>query len=192
MVQAFRGPQSAARPRGGEPPRDLPCGTLESASRRGCQVCRSDGGFIASRRFSRRQVHLAPAGIRGGGARTHAAVAQVPATLLEAPVVTSPGPTVMPSQSPLYAGRVGPRGNAVASDLAKRADVILALSTRLGFNTTFYATDNLSRDAASSGRVGAYGDRPVLPGGSWRGSGRRTMSHETWSRHSAAMSLRRK
>jgi acetolactate synthase-1/2/3 large subunit/sulfoacetaldehyde acetyltransferase len=48
---------------------------------------------------------------------------------------------------PLYAGQVGPRGNAVASALAKEADVILALGTRLGFNTTFYTYDNLNRDA---------------------------------------------
>src|SRR5690606_13464287 len=48
---------------------------------------------------------------------------------------------------PLYAGQVGPRGNVVASRLAREADVILALGTRLGFNTTFYSYDNLARDA---------------------------------------------
>jgi acetolactate synthase-1/2/3 large subunit/sulfoacetaldehyde acetyltransferase len=53
----------------------------------------------------------------------------------------------IPCDDPLYAGQVGPRGNAVASALAKEADVILALGTRLGFNTTFYTYDNLNRDA---------------------------------------------
>jgi acetolactate synthase-1/2/3 large subunit/sulfoacetaldehyde acetyltransferase len=43
---------------------------------------------------------------------------------------------------------MGPRGNAVASRLAKEADVILALGTRLGFNSTFYSYDNLSEKAA--------------------------------------------
>ena len=42
---------------------------------------------------------------------------------------------------------MGPRGNQVASDLAKSADVILALGTRLGFNSTFYSYDNLNREA---------------------------------------------
>jgi len=43
---------------------------------------------------------------------------------------------------------MGPRGNPVASRLAKEADVILALGTRLGFNSTFYSYDNINRDAA--------------------------------------------
>ena len=42
---------------------------------------------------------------------------------------------------------MGPRGNAVASRLVKEADVILALGTRLGFNSTFYSYDNINRDA---------------------------------------------
>jgi acetolactate synthase-1/2/3 large subunit/sulfoacetaldehyde acetyltransferase len=42
---------------------------------------------------------------------------------------------------------VGPRGNTVASGLAREADVILAIGTRLGFNTTFYTWDNLNREA---------------------------------------------
>jgi len=42
---------------------------------------------------------------------------------------------------------MGPRGNAVASRLVKEADVILALGTRLGFNSTFYSYDNINQDA---------------------------------------------
>ena len=38
-------------------------------------------------------------------------------------------------------------GNAVASRLVREADVILALGTRLGFNSTFYSYDNINRDA---------------------------------------------
>src|SRR5262249_60072933 len=45
---------------------------------------------------------------------------------------------VAPVDHPLYAGGVGPRGNPVASRLTREADCILALGTRLGFNTTFY------------------------------------------------------
>jgi acetolactate synthase-1/2/3 large subunit/sulfoacetaldehyde acetyltransferase len=53
----------------------------------------------------------------------------------------------VPCTHPLYAGQVGPRGNAVASKLAREADVILALGTRLGFNTTFYSYEHLNRNA---------------------------------------------
>lgn len=88
--------------------------------------------------------------IVGGGIkntrRSEAALAL--AKRLAAPIATSPGHgDAIPCTDPSYAGQVGPRGNSVASDLAKRADVILALGTRLGFNTTFYSYDNLNRDA---------------------------------------------
>jgi len=42
---------------------------------------------------------------------------------------------------------MGPRGNPVASRLLKEADVIVALGTRLGFNSTFYSYDNINPDA---------------------------------------------
>ena len=40
---------------------------------------------------------------------------------------------------------MGPRGNPVASKLVKEADVILAIGTRLGFNSTFYSYDNINK-----------------------------------------------
>lgn len=117
----------------------------------------------------------------GGGiknAGTHAAAIAL-AEVLAAPIAMSPGHgDAIPCASPYYAGQVGPRGNAVASRLAKEADVILALGTRLGFNTTFYSYDNLNRDAkiihvdqdhASVGRffpitVGIVGDAGRVAG----------------------------
>ena len=42
---------------------------------------------------------------------------------------------------------MGPRGNPVASRLVKEADVIIALGTRLGFNSTFYSFENINRKA---------------------------------------------
>jgi len=42
---------------------------------------------------------------------------------------------------------MGPRGNPVASRLVKEADVIIALGTRLGFNSTFYSYDNINKKA---------------------------------------------
>ncbi len=136
-------------------PRDLLAETLESAGAPASECRRSDGGFTASRALlekarallagAKRPLILAGGGVKNS--RCGEAVLDL-AALLEAPVVTSPGHgDAVSCNHRLYAGQVGPRGNAVASDLAKRADVILALGTRLGFNTTFYTYDNLNKDA---------------------------------------------
>lgn len=70
------------------------------------------------------------------------------ATLLYAPVAMSPGHgDAVSCDFDLYAGQVGPRGNVVASNLMKTADVILAIGTRIGFNTTFYSYDNINPNA---------------------------------------------
>ncbi|HSO06598.1 MAG TPA: thiamine pyrophosphate-binding protein [Pelomicrobium sp.] len=95
---------------------------------------------------ARKPLVIAGGGVKNG--RCHAAVLRLAETL-KAPVAMSPGHgDAIPHDHPLNAGQVGPRGNPVASRLAREADVILALGTRLGFNTTFYSYDNLNRDAA--------------------------------------------
>jgi len=67
---------------------------------------------------------------------------------LHIPIASSAGHgDVIPSDYELYAGQMGPRGNKVASSLVKNADLILALGTRLGFNSTFYSYDNISQSA---------------------------------------------
>lgn len=89
--------------------------------------------------------------IAGGGVKWSGAGGAVTALAerLQAPIAAAAGhPDVVPNDHPLFAGQVGPRGNAVATDLARTADVILAVGTRLGFNTTFFSHDNLSEDAA--------------------------------------------
>lgn len=92
-----------------------------------------------------------PVIIAGGGiknAEGHEATLSL-AEALNCPVVTSPGHgDAIPFGHRLNAGQMGPRGNPVASRLVKQADVILALGTRLGFNSTFYTYDNINRDAA--------------------------------------------
>ncbi len=71
------------------------------------------------------------------------------AETLNAPVTTSPGHgDAIPFGHPLNAGQMGPRGNPVASRLMREADVILALGTRLGFNSTFYSYDNINERAS--------------------------------------------
>lgn len=67
---------------------------------------------------------------------------------LNAPIVTSPGHgDAVPHGHDLNAGQMGPRGNSVASELVKYADVILALGTRLGFNSTFYSYEHINERA---------------------------------------------
>lgn len=94
---------------------------------------------------SERPLIIAGGGIKNSG--SHAQALRL-AEAINAPVATSPGHgDAIPHGHPLNAGQVGPRGNPVASGLAKEADVILALGTRLGFNTTFYSYDNINRAA---------------------------------------------
>lgn len=111
-----------------------------------------DGTFTAPRELlaqaaamlasASRPLILAGGGVKNSGC--HDGVVAL-GELLGAPIVMSPGHgDAVPCTHRLYAGQMGPRGNEVASDLARRADVILALGTRLGFNTTFYTYDNLN------------------------------------------------
>jgi len=70
------------------------------------------------------------------------------AELLNAPMVTAAGHgDAIPFNHKLNAGQMGPRGNPVASKLVKEANVIIALGTRLGFNSTFYSYENINKQA---------------------------------------------
>ena len=65
---------------------------------------------------------------------------------LNIPIVSSAGHgDVISFDYELYGGQMGPRGNKVASSLVKDSDLILAIGTRLGFNSTFYSYDNISK-----------------------------------------------
>ncbi len=67
---------------------------------------------------------------------------------LNIPIVASAGHgDAIPFDYKLYAGQMGPRGNQVATNLVKESDLILALGTRLGFNSTFYSYENINRNA---------------------------------------------
>ncbi len=70
------------------------------------------------------------------------------AELLNVPIVTAAGHgDAIPFNHKLNAGQMGPRGNPVASKLVKEASVIIALGTRLGFNSTFYSFENINKKA---------------------------------------------
>ena len=91
-----------------------------------------------------------PVIIAGGGIKYTAKYKEVIklAELLNIPMVTAAGHgDAIPFDHKLNAGQMGPRGNPVASSLVKEADVIIALGTRLGFNSTFYSYDNINKKA---------------------------------------------
>ena len=136
-------------------PRDLLAEVAEIGDAPTPEAFRASGTAVADPELVKKAAQLMasaarPLVIAGGGiknARAHAKVLAL-AERLGVPVAMSPGHgDAIPCDHPLYAGQVGPRGNTVASRLAKEADVVLALGTRLGFNTTFYSYDNLNRDA---------------------------------------------
>lgn len=86
----------------------------------------------------------------GGGVKNgrHSMLVEKLSRLLDAPVATSPGHgDALSCDFENYAGQVGPRGNLVATELMRTADLILAIGTRLGFNATFFSYDNINRNA---------------------------------------------
>ena len=93
---------------------------------------------------------IKPVIIAGGGIKYTGNYKEVIklAELINIPIVTSAGHgDAIPFNHRLNAGQMGPRGNPVASKLVKEADVIIALGTRLGFNSTFFSYENLNRRA---------------------------------------------
>ena len=118
-----------------------------------------------------------PAIIAGAGVkweRGHAELIRL-SERLALPITASSGHgDVVPNDHPLYFGYVGPApyGNPVARELIQGADVILAVGTRLAFNTTLFGHEVIPRtakiiqidiDAESIGRyypaeVGVVGD----------------------------------
>ena len=92
-----------------------------------------------------------PVIIAGGGIKNAQGGQEVIhlAKILNIPIVSSAGHgDALPFDESLYAGQMGPRGNPVASNLVKEADVILALGTRLGFNSTFFSYENINEKAS--------------------------------------------
>lgn len=109
----------------------------------------------------------APALVVGAGVkweRGHREVMRL-AERLSLPIAASSGHgDVVPNDHPLYCGYAGPApyGNPVAREYVHDADVILALGTRLGFNTTLYEHDVVTKDAKivqvelDAGSIGKY------------------------------------
>ena len=88
--------------------------------------------------------------VAGGGIKYNSKFKSVTdlAEFLNVPIVTAAGHgDAIPFSYKLNAGQMGPRGNLVASRLVKEAELIIALGTRLGFNSTFYSYDNINKKA---------------------------------------------
>ncbi len=87
--------------------------------------------------------------IAGGGVKWSEATNEVMALaeMLTAPVATSYGHIdAVPGDFPLFIGQLGRDGSETAKRIAREADVILAVGTRLGAFTTFFSRDCFSRD----------------------------------------------
>ncbi|MCP5085011.1 MAG: thiamine pyrophosphate-binding protein [Alphaproteobacteria bacterium] len=92
-----------------------------------------------------RPIIFAGAGFKSpDGSSVLAALAEA----LSVPVVTSTGHLdVLPADHRWLAGQTGPRGNACAAAMSRQCDLILALGTRLAFNSTFLNHDYVNKDA---------------------------------------------
>ncbi|MEM7196415.1 MAG: thiamine pyrophosphate-binding protein [Pseudomonadota bacterium] len=113
----------------------LPAGAPDSIHKAAEMIAKAD-----------RPVIVVGGGIKNSG---NADTVMQLAETINVPVVSAPGHgDAVSFGHELNAGQMGPRGNPVASRLVKEADVILALGTRLGFNSTFYSYDNLNENAA--------------------------------------------
>ena len=101
--------------------------------------------LLAKLARAKQPVIVAGGGVKWGGARALEALRRLAETL-QIPVVASTGHNdVLPGDHPLAAGQAGPRGNRVAGGLTRDADLLLALGTRLGFNSTFHSYDYITR-----------------------------------------------
>ena len=95
---------------------------------------------------SSKPVIIAGAGIKN--TNSHNEVIRL-SKITNIPIVASAGHgDVMPCNEEYFAGQMGPRGNYVASRLVKEADLILAIGTRLGFNSTFFSYENINKEAS--------------------------------------------
>jgi len=136
-------------------PRDILSNVSEFPTYQAPQAYRSQSDPAASAEQIKQAVELLraakkPVIVTGGGIKNTEAYACALelAETLNSPIATAPGHgDAIPFEHPLNAGQMGPRGNPVASRLVKEADVILALGTRLGFNSTFYTYDNINEQA---------------------------------------------
>ena len=105
------------------------------------------GALLAMLQQASRPVIVAGGGIKWS--RGSAALAAL-AEALDIPVVAATGHAdVFATDHPLHAGQAGPRGNAVASGLTRDADLLIAVGTRLGFNSTFHSHDYVT----ATGRI---------------------------------------
>ena len=92
---------------------------------------------------SKKTIIIAGGGIKHNNGQKEVAILS---KILNIPIVSSAGHgDVMPFNEKFYLGQMGPRGNKIATENIYNADLILALGTRLGFNSTFYSNKNINK-----------------------------------------------
>ncbi len=136
-------------------PRDILSGTADLDEVQSPSQYRFEGGVAATDDRIKKAAGLLmnaskPVIVAGGGIKNSGSSEAVLALaeILNVPIATSPGHgDAIAFGHPLNAGQMGPRGNPVASRLVQQADVILALGTRLGFDSTFFSYDNINVNA---------------------------------------------
>ena len=86
--------------------------------------------------------------IAGGGIKNNDGQNEVTslAKILKIPIISSAGHgDVISSDEKFYLGQMGPRGNKIATKKVYEAEIILALGTRLGFNSTFFSNEYINK-----------------------------------------------
>ena len=92
---------------------------------------------------SKKTIIIAGGGIKHNNGQKEVAILS---KILNIPIVSSAGHgDVMPFNEKFYLGQMGPRGNKIATENIYNADLILALGTRLGFNSTFYSNKKINK-----------------------------------------------
>lgn len=124
---------------------DIPCGDGDRFSPQPVAAGAPHPGqlqaLLAKLARAKQPVIVAGGGVKWGGAGAVEALRRL-AEALEIPVVASTGHNdVLAGDHRLAAGQAGPRGNRVASRLTRDADLLIALGTRLGFNSTFHSRE---------------------------------------------------
>jgi acetolactate synthase-1/2/3 large subunit/sulfoacetaldehyde acetyltransferase len=143
------GPVLVDIPRDLQNVQDMEVEVLPPSAYRPVQHLGGDQGQVRAAADVLRQARF-PVVVVGGGVKWAQAAEEVVrlADLLGAPIINSYGRNdAVPNDHPLYIGPWGRAGAPEAAEVLQKADVVLAVGTRLGHFTTFFEYRHLPREA---------------------------------------------